>query len=148
MSESDHSPARLSKKFLALMLATEESLASLADAKDRLQDTIDRARENLQVANEGLAQIRAEGKSSGCRAELSKDNKGTRQGKRYHISQDKSGEWLLTREGTKFVLGSFNGKAYAVESATKTVRKRGGSLAIHRADGNIVEVLTFPAQSA
>jgi hypothetical protein len=61
----------------------------------------------------------------------------------YHLAPE-GNYWKLTREGSDAVIGRFETKAEAVESSTRFLHDREGSLKIHRADGGIEEERTYP----
>jgi hypothetical protein len=57
--------------------------------------------------------------------------------KSYHLRPGPSGEWHLTREGSDYVLGVFESKAFAVEKSLKLAGRIAASLRIYRADGTV-----------
>jgi hypothetical protein len=61
----------------------------------------------------------------------------------YHLVPEDR-QWKLTREGSDAVIGSFGTKQEAVESCSRFLHDREGSLKIHKADGTIEEERTYP----
>ena len=65
---------------------------------------------------------------------------------KYHLVH-KNDEWKLQREGSNRASKSFDTKSEAMKESTDFMRTHGGSLRIHKTDGQFQEERTYPRKA-